>query len=96
MKKDEGYLWIDPEFMQQLWDRFPVFYQDAMQNNPLKGEYFLPFVVNDTLQDGQATAKLLHTSSKWYGVTYQEDLPSVKEALKSMIISGEYPSPLWK
>lgn len=90
-------LWgFTPEFMQQLWDRFPVFYQDAMQNNPLKGEYFLPFVVNDTLQDGQATAKLLHTSSKWYGVTYQEDLPSVKEALKSMIISGEYPSPLWK
>ncbi len=90
-------LWgFTPEFMQQLWDRFPVFYQDAMKNNPLKGEYFLPFVVNDTLQDGQATAKLLHTSSKWYGVTYQEDLPSVKEALQGMIQSGEYPSPLWK
>lgn len=90
-------LWgFTPEFMDQLWDRFPAFYADAMKNNPLKGEYFLPFVVNDTLHDGQATAKLLHTSSKWYGVTYQEDLPSVKEALKGMIQAGEYPSPLWK
>lgn len=90
-------LWgFTAEFMQQLWDRFPAFWQNAMEANPLKGEYFLPFVVNDTMHDGQATAKLLHTSSKWYGVTYQEDLPSVKEAIGQMIKSGEYPSPLWK
>ena len=90
-------LWgFTPGFMQQLWNRFPAFYENAMQTNPLKGEYFLPFVVNDAMQDGQATAALLHTDSKWYGVTYQEDLPGVREALGAMIANGEYPSPLWK
>ncbi len=90
-------LWgFTADFMQQLWDRFPAFWQNAMETNPLKGEYFLPFVVNDTMHDGQATARLLHTSGKWYGVTYQEDLPSVKAAMSQMIKSGEYPSPLWK
>ena len=90
-------LWgFTEEFMQQLWNHFPAFYENAMKTNPLKGEYFLPFVVNDTMQDGQATAKLLHTDSKWYGVTYQEDLPGVKEAIARMIREGEYPSPLFK
>lgn len=82
-------------FMQQLWRRFPVFWQNAMKTNPLKGEYFLPFVVNDTMQDGQATACLLHTSSKWYGVTYQDDLPGVKAAIARMTKEGEYPEKLW-
>ena len=90
-------LWgFTAEFMQQLWDRFPAFWQNAMETNPLKGEYFLPFVVNDTMHDGQATARLLHTSGKWYGVTYPQDLPSVKKAIDRMIREGEYPSPLWK
>jgi len=89
-------LWgFTPDFMQQLWDRFPAFWQNAMENNPLKGEYFLPFVVNDVLQAQQGTARLLHTDSKWYGVTYQEDLPGVKVAIASMTENGEYPEKLW-
>lgn len=90
-------LWgFTADFMQQLWNRFPAFWQNAMEENPLKGEYFLPFVVNDTMHDAQATARLLHTSGKWYGVTYQADLPAVKAAMAQMIKDGEYPSPLWK
>ena len=84
-----------PDFMQQLWDRFPAFWQNAMAANPLKGEYFLPFVVNDTLHDGQSTAKLLHTDSKWYGVTYQADLPGVQSAIAKMTENGDYPEKLW-
>ena len=84
-----------PDFMQQLWNRFPAFWQNAMATNPLKGEYFLPFVVNDTLQDGQSTAKLLHTDSKWYGVTYQADLPGVQSAIAQMTENGDYPEKLW-
>jgi len=85
-----------PDFMHQLWNRFPAFWQQAMENNPLKGEYFLPFVVNDAMQDGQAKAALLHTSGKWYGVTYPQDLPDVQLNIEKMIENGEYPSPLWK
>ncbi|MBR5232009.1 MAG: nucleotidyltransferase [Clostridia bacterium] len=90
-------LWgFTEDFMAELWKRFPAFWQDAMANNPMKGEYFLPFVVNDVMQDKLATARLLHTDSKWYGVTYQEDLPAVKKAIGDMIKAGEYPSPLFK
>ena len=89
-------LWgFTPDFMQELCDRFPAFYQKAMIENPLKGEYFLPFVVNDTLKEGLSTVQLLHTDSKWYGVTYHDDLPSVQAAIARMTDQGEYPPALW-
>ena len=89
-------LWgFTPDFMAELCGRFPAFYAEAMQTNPLKGEYFLPFVVNDTLREGLSTVRLLHTDSKWYGVTYQEDLPAVKAAIARMTEAGEYPPALW-
>ena len=67
-----------------------------MRSNPLKGEYFLPFVVNDLLSEGKATVQLLHTESKWHGVTYHDDLPAVRSAIAAMTDSGEYPPALWK
>lgn len=89
-------LWaFTPDFMDQLWARFPAFYQKVLTENPLKGEYFLPFVVNDTLHEGQSTVRVLHTTSKWYGITYHADLPAVSQAIAQLTQQGEYPECLW-
>lgn len=89
-------LWaFTPDFMDQLWARFPAFYQKALAENPLKGEYFLPFVVNDTLHEGISTVRVLHTTSKWYGITYHADLPAVSDAIAQLTQQGEYPECLW-
>jgi len=39
---------------------------------------------------------VLPCKEKWYGVTYQEDKPVVKQALKDMIQAGIYPENLWE
>ena len=89
-------LWgFTPDFMEELCGRFPAFYRSAMETNPLKAEYFLPFVVNDTLKEGLSTVRVLGTNSKWYGVTYHEDVPFVQSAIARMTDSGEYPPALW-
>ena len=44
----------------------------------------------------QANIKVLETSSKWFGVTYREDLENVKQLIKKKINDGEYPNNLWK
>ncbi|MBQ9195812.1 MAG: nucleotidyltransferase [Clostridia bacterium] len=89
-------LWgFTPDFMHELDSRFSAFYADAMRNNPLKGEYFLPFVVNDTLREGLSTVQVLHTDSKWFGVTYHDDIPLVQSAIRRMTETGEYPEALW-
>ena len=78
-----------------LWDRFPAFLTKNLPVNPLKCEYFLPFVVNEQLEEGSATAKVLPCEETWYGVTYKEDLASVENAIAQMKKDGIYEEDLW-
>ena len=84
-----------PKMLQELDDRFAAFLDHALVNNPLKGEYFLPSVVNDQLQAGTASVRVLPCEETWYGVTYREDLDSVKEAITDMKARGIYEENLW-
>lgn len=63
-------------------------------DNP-KAEMFIPLVVNTLIQKGEATVKVLPTSSTWFGVTYREDKPRVMAEIKKLIDAGEYPETLW-
>ncbi len=81
--------------MKELAARFPEFLEKAMQENPLKGEYFLPSVVSDMLAEGKADVKVLTSLDRWYGVTYKEDKPVVVKAIQKMKDDGKYPTYLW-
>ena len=82
--------------MKELKERFPAFLDKAVVENPMKGEYFLPGVVDQLIQEGKAEVKVLNSMDRWYGVTYKEDKESVVDALQSMKDKGEYPDVLWK
>lgn len=82
--------------MKELEERFPAFLDKAVVENPMKGEYFLPGVVDQLIQEGKAEVKVLNSMDRWYGVTYKEDKESVVDALQSMKDKGEYPDVLWK
>ena len=84
-----------PKMLKELDERFPAFLDGAITNNPLKGEYFLPSVVNDQLKAGTATVRVLPCEETWYGVTYREDLDSVKAAIADMKKKGIYEENLW-
>ena len=83
-------------FMDEMVNRFPAFLENAVKENPLKGEYFLPGVVDQLIQEDKATVKVLRSADKWYGVTYKEDKKGVVDALQSMKDKGMYPDTLWK
>lgn len=86
---------FQPQLVDVLWDRFPAFLDWAIQHNPMKGEYLLPQVVGELLNEGTATVKVLSSADKWYGVTYHEDKETVVSAMADKAESGLYPSPLW-
>ena len=67
----------------------------ALETNPMKGEYFLPSVVSQLLAEDKARVRVLSSADKWYGVTYKEDKPVVVNALTEMRRSGLYPMDLW-
>ena len=83
-------------FIKEAKDRFAAFLDDAMVNNPLKGEYFLPSVVSQLLDEDKASVKVLQSPDKWYGVTYREDKPGIVKALADKAADGLYPTPLWQ
>ena len=85
-----------PSFLKETRDRFPAFLDKALAENPLKGEYFLPSIVQQLLSEGKVTMKVLTSPDKWYGVTYAADKPVVVAALKAMTEQGLYPDGLWK
>jgi NDP-sugar pyrophosphorylase family protein len=81
--------------LTELKDRFPAFLTKAMEENPLKGEYFLPSVVGDLLKEGKATVQVLTSTDRWYGVTYKADKAVVTAAIQQMKDQGLYPQNLW-
>ena len=82
--------------LKELKDRFPEFLNKNLPENPLKCEYFLPFVVDELLQEKKASVKVLKSEDKWYGVTYKEDKPMVMDAVQMMKDKGLYPQKLWE
>ena len=89
-------LWgFTAKMIRELDERFAAFLDNAIVTNPLKGEYFLPSVVNDQLVAGTATVRVLPCEETWYGVTYREDLDSVKSAIDGMKKKGIYEENLW-
>ena len=81
--------------MEQLNDRFPAFLNEKLPVDPIKCEYFLPFVVDEQIKQGQAGVQVLPCEEVWYGVTYREDLDGVRTAIEAMKNQGIYTTQLW-
>ena len=82
--------------MDEIEKGFPEFLNKALMENPLKGEYYLPGVVDRLIREEKARVKVLKSTDRWFGVTYKEDKESVVNALQSMKDKGVYPEKLWK
>lgn len=87
-------LWgFQRDILDLFRDQFTVFLRG--DHDPLKGEFFLPTVPSRLIAEGRGTVSVLPAKSRWYGVTYQEDLPAVKAAFAAMVREGKYPGKLW-
>lgn len=81
--------------LEELNNRFKAFLDRELKTNPLKCEYFLPFVVDEMLKEGKAEVQVLKTEDRWYGVTYKEDKETVVNAIRELKNKGIYPEKLW-
>lgn len=67
---------------------------ETTKTNP-KAEYLIPWVVDKLIHNGTATCEVLDTTSKWFGVTYSADRPSVVEKIQKLVDDGVYPNKLF-
>lgn len=86
---------LTPDFIQKLEEGFREFLTEQ-ESEGYTGEYLLPTIIDSMIKKGEAKVTVLHTDSQWFGVTYQEDKETTREALKNLCAAGEYPLELWK
>ena len=72
-------------YLQKAFEQF----LSGRINEP-KSEFYLPSAVSKRIAAENMTVSVLETAEKWYGVTYREDMPSVREAMARFIDGGLY------
>ena len=90
-----NFLLFTPSIFKHIEDRFPIFLEEN-KDNLLTSEYLIPDVLEKLIQENKVTTKVINTTASWYGVTYKEDTPSVRSAIKNLVDNGEYNYNLWK
>jgi hypothetical protein len=83
-----------PNFFGELEHAFGQFLE-RNRDHLAKAEFYLPEVVGGLLARGKARVKVIPSHERWYGVTYQQDKPRVKDAVAALIARGAYPADLW-
>ena len=63
--------------------------------DPVKGEYYLPSLVQELMDQNRASVEVLQAPSSWLGVTYPDDKPAVIAGLRKLVDQGDYPEALW-
>jgi NDP-sugar pyrophosphorylase family protein len=83
------------DILEALEIEFKDFLKTRMQSDPLKAEFYLPYVVDKMISEDKADVKILKTGEKWYGITYRDDKETVVKAISAMHRNGTYPAKLW-
>ena len=84
---------LSPEIFEHLERYFKDFILE--KHNDLKAELYLPLAIDLLTRQGIARVKVLKTNSIWFGVTYKEDKPLVREMIHTLVNKGVYPEKIW-
>ena len=84
-------------FHQNAFDYIQQLFKKFLQENgdKPKAEFFIPIVGDAFIKEKLGKIKVIETSAQWFGVTYKEDAPGVKQSIQTLIESGAYPKKLW-
>ncbi len=80
-------------YLNSFKNYFFIFYRKSGKNP--KAEFFIPIIGDAFIAEGKGEIKVIPTSAQWFGVTYKEDAPQVKEDIHKLIEKGVYPEHLF-
>lgn len=83
-----------PDFIDELESGFAKFLSE-ISGNEQKAEYLLPTIVDGLIKEKRVDLTVLPSQDHWFGVTFKEDVPYVKQAFEALIADGIYPSKLF-
>ncbi len=81
-----------PKIFDYLKENISPFFQSHNDSN---AEWLIPDIAVKSAAELNKRIKLIETNSKFYGMTYREDLESLKNGILSEIEKGVYKKDLW-
>ncbi len=82
------------DFMDELKAGFCRFLA-GIGGRELTAEYLLPIIVDGLLSEKRVELTVLPSKDRWFGVTFREDVPYVRQAIRDLVASGAYPEKLF-
>ena len=79
---------LAPDIFPYIEKEFKLFLDESI--SVPKSECFLPTVISKRIIEENKPVRVLETPEKWYGVTYREDMNSVRAAMDKFIKEGLY------
>ncbi len=83
-----------PDLLERLEEQFATFLRNGGLET-LDSEFLIPVQIGEMIEKQEVRVKVVCTSGQWFGMTYAEDTPAVRKALKEMADAGNYPDPLF-
>lgn len=84
---------FSPDIFEVLQQKFETFLEKNIESE--KGEFFIPFVIDEMIKENKATLEVLFSNDNWFGVTYREDKVFAQNSITRLIEKGEYPKKLF-
>ena len=83
------------EFLEILEAGFVDFFKNEVPADPMKAEYLIPTFIGELLAENKMSVKVLRSNDTWYGMTYKEDVVTVKENFEEMLKTEVYKEDLF-
>lgn len=83
-----------PKIFDYLESDFKEFLKTIKDN--LNEEFLIPIMIDKHIKNNDINVSVIKTKSRWYGVTYKEDVISVINAINELIDNNEYKYNLWE
>ena len=85
-------------FTKEIFNEATKYFKEFLlqEENLETKEFYLPSIVQKTIDEGNSDMKVLSTTSSFHGMTYKEDMEKLKEYIKGLIKEGIYPEKLWE
>jgi len=79
---------FDPTIFTFLEKEFTKFLSININNT--SAEFLIPQILSKGIKSGFFNVDVIETTSRWYGITYKEDLATIKRVIKEKIENREY------
>lgn len=83
------------DYMSRLSEQFREFLMNVDEHNVDGSEFLVPIAIDRLIKDGKCRVRVLETDSRWFGMTYAQDVEEVKQNIREYIQQGIYPDNLF-